>query len=138
MMLQEKAVELSKHVFTGGPVEEFERVGRHQFITLLGQGLNLNSRVLDIGCGCLRAGYWLIHFLDPDCYFGIEPNRAMLETGLSSLLEPGLAEAKRPRFDHNADFNLTVFGERFDFVLARSIWTHASKTQIETMLDGIV
>ena len=58
--------------------------------------------------------------------------------GLRILLEPGVASDKNPRFDHNADFNLTVFDQSFDFVVARSIWTHASKAQIGTMLDGFV
>jgi hypothetical protein len=86
----------------------------------------------------LRGGYWLIHFLDPQKYFGIEPNREMLDAGIRILLEPGLMEEKRPGFDANADFDFSVFGEKFDFFVARSIWTHASKTQIKTMLDGFV
>jgi hypothetical protein len=31
-----------------------------------------------------------------------------------------------------------VFNEKFDFVIARSIWTHASQEQIESMLDEFV
>jgi hypothetical protein len=49
-----------------------------------------------------------------------------------------LADLKKPRFDHNADFDFAIFEERFDFFVARSIWTHASKQQIQTMLDGFV
>ena len=36
------------------------------------------------------------------------------------------------------DFDFSKFGERFDFFVARSIWTHASRRQIKTMLDGFV
>ena len=125
-------------IFLGGPAELFETGGRKMLITLLSQGLTPTSKVLDIGCGCLRAGYWLIHFLDSGCYFGIEPNTKMLEGGIRVLLEPGLEDLKKPRFDHNADFDFTVFHEKFDFLVARSIWTHASKKQIQTMLDGVV
>ncbi|MGH9884636.1 MAG: hypothetical protein ACREBE_03860, partial [bacterium] len=57
---------------------------------------------------------------------------------LTHLLEPGVAATKRPRFDFNDSFDTAVFGERFDFFLARSIWTHASKPQIRRMLDGFV
>ena len=32
----------------------------------------------------------------------------------------------------------SVFGTQFDFFLAGSIWTHASKKHIEVMLDGFV
>ena len=107
-------------------------------ITLLREGLAPSSKVLDIGCGSLRGGYWLIHLLDKGCYFGIEPNAEMLEAGSRIILEPGLVDLKSPEFDHNADFDFTVFGEKFDFFVARSIWSHASKEQIQTMLDGFV
>jgi SAM-dependent methyltransferase len=136
-LLQARAEGIADRVFVGGPVKDFEQVGRLQLITLLEQDLDPQSKVLDVGCGCLRGGYWLIHFLDPCCYHGIEPNREMLQAGLDSILEPGLADEKEPAFACNDDFDLDVFdGARFDFVLARSIWTHASKTQIEKMLDS--
>ena len=138
MTLQHKAERLAKGTFLGGPVRDFERVGRLQLITLLRAGLYPQSKVLDIGCGCLRGGYWLIHFLAPGHYCGIEPNRAMLEAGLRHLLEPEVLRTKQPRFDYNASFDASAFGEKFDFFLARSIWTHASKGQIAQMLDSFV
>jgi SAM-dependent methyltransferase len=134
--VQERAEALSDRIFVGGPVDDFEEVGRLQLVTLLREGLQPSSSVLDIGCGCLRGGYWMIHFLDPGCYYGIEPAREMLEAGLEGILEPGLADAKRPQFAHNDDWDFTVFRVEFDFVVARSIWTHASKAQIVNMLDS--
>lgn len=137
--LTERANRLeAEGIFLGGPARLFETAGQKSLITLLSEGLNPNCKVLDIGAGCLRGGYWLIHFLDEGCYFGIEPNAEMLEAGCRILLEPGLADLKKPRFDHNADFDFTVFGETFDFFVARSVWTHASKQQIQAMLDGFV
>lgn len=138
MKLQQKAERLAETIFVGGPTTDFERVGRDQLIRLLNQGLYPDSKVLDIGCGVLRGGYWLIHFLDPGCYFGIEPNQAMLDAGIDQLLEPGLIDSKQPGFDNNADFDFSVFGEKFDFFVARSIWSHASKQQIEIMLDSFL
>lgn len=124
--------------FLGVPIEQFEEGGRAQLIALVRLGLLPGSKVLDLGCGVLRAGYWLIHFLDPGCYCGVEPHRQRVELGLDHLLEPGLAATKRPRFDHNARFDSAVFGEKFDFFLAYSIWTHAAKQHIATMLDGFL
>lgn len=119
-------------------MDVFEQVGRLQLIVSLKHGLYPHSKVLDIGCGALRGGYWMIHFLEPNCYCGIEPDRAVLEGGLQDLLEPGLRELKTPRFDHNSEFDASVFGEVFDFYVARSIWSHTSKEQIEIMLDSFV
>jgi hypothetical protein len=74
--------------------------------------------------------------LDSGRYLGIEPNRDMLDLARSQLLEPGLEAAKQPRFAHNDDFDLSVFGVAPRFVLARSIWTHADKAQIGQLLDS--
>lgn len=136
--VQQRGQALSETRFVGGPVHDFEAVGRMQLITALKEGLNPWSKLVDIGCGCLRGGYWFIHFLDTDCYCGIEPHRKMLADGIEHILEPGLVDEKRPRFDSNSDFDTSVFGEKFDFFIARSVWTHASKVQIGVMLDAFV
>jgi len=135
--LQARFEQVSRTGFLGVPVEGFAESGRMQLTALLQAGLVPTSRILDLGCGCLRAGYWLIHFLAPDSYFGIEPHPGRLKIGMDVVLEPGLLEVKRPRFDKNAEFDLTVFGGTFDFVLACSIWTHAAKPQIHRMLDSL-
>src|SRR6266576_6981480 len=77
----------SQGIFTGGPPQYFEIVGRLQLATLLREGIYPQSKVLDLGCGCLRGGYWVIHFLDPGCYFGIEPAAAMLRQGIDHVME---------------------------------------------------
>lgn len=104
---------------------------------LLKEGLLPQHKVVDVGCGALRAGYWLIHFLNPGGYYGIEPNQKMLQAGRDMILEPGLEDEKRPSYSDNDQFDFTVFdGSRFDFAVARSVWTHASKKQIGQMLDS--
>jgi hypothetical protein len=129
---------MSRLGFLGVPVETFEQAGREQLVALLQAGLNPESNVLEFGCGCLRIAYWLVRFLDPGCYHGIEPARSRIDAGLEYLFPADLVRAKAPRFDCNADFDSSVFATRFDFFLARSIWTHASKPQIEAMLESFV
>ena len=138
MTLQARAERLADQTFLGGRPEVFEAMGRLQLITLLQCGLYPHSRVLDLGCGCLRGGYWILSFLEPDCYFGIEPNVDMLEVGRREIVGPELLESKRPRFLCNDQFDPSEFGVRFDFIMARSIWTHASRQQIAQMLDAFV
>lgn len=137
--LQEIGDDLHRRgIFTGGPPEQFELLGRMQFTMMLREGIYPWSRVLDIGCGCLRGGFWMINFLDPGCYFGIEPNSAMVAAGLKEIVGSETTERKRPAIDYNDRFDASVFGVRFDAFLARSIWTHASKPQICIMLDHFV
>jgi hypothetical protein len=129
---------ISCHGFLGVPVETFAGAGRRQLDALLEEGLRPESRVLDIGCGCLRAAYWLIHYLDPGRYHGIEPARRRVECGLRYLFTPEEVRRKQPRFDHNPHFDSSVFGAPFEFFLAGSIWTHASKRQVAAMLDSFL
>jgi hypothetical protein len=127
---------MADHGFLGVPVETFEQAGREQLIALLRDGLCPESRVVEIGCGCLRVAYWLVRFLEPGGYCGIEPARARVEYGLKYLFTADEIARKRPRFDDNARFDTSVFGTRFDYFVARSIWTHASKAQIQASLDA--
>jgi hypothetical protein len=137
--VQARAEEMMRnHGFLGVPAETFADAGRRQFRALLDEGLNPESIVLDIGCGCLRAGYWLVRFLDPGNYHGIEPARQRVDYGLRYLFTDDEINLKRPRFDFNPNFDSAVFGTRFDFFLAGSIWSHASKRQIQSTLDSFV
>lgn len=129
---------MARYGFLGVPVETFEQGGRAQLMELLGEGLVPESRVVEIGCGCLRIAYWLVRFLNPGGYHGIEPARNRVEHGREYLFTPDELSLKQPRFDHNADLDTSVFRMRFDFFVARSIWTHACKRQIEASLDSFV
>jgi hypothetical protein len=138
MNLQQTAASYGKKKFLGVPVRDFEAAGQEQLKYLLAAGMRPSSKVVDLGCGVLRGGYWLIHFLDPGNYHGIEAHQERLEIGIHAMLEPEALACKRPRFDTNARFDTSVFREKFDFFLAYSVWTHASKRQIQTMLDSFL
>ncbi len=136
---QERAERMiDDHGFLGVPRETFEVGGRAQFVRLLQHGLLPESKVLDIGCGVLRVGYWLMRFLDADGYCGVEPARDRVRLGLRYLFTEEELTRARPRFDHNDRFDTGVFGDRFDYFLAGSIWTHCSKAQLKVTLDGFV
>lgn len=122
----------------GCGVQRFEKTGRAQLESLIRHGLNPWHKLLDIGCGALCGGYWMIHFLNPGGYHGVEPNTFMFNAGVENLVEPGLFEEKRPKFLHNDQYDFSGFGETFDYFHAHSIWTHAPKKDIEKMLDGFV
>ena len=136
--VQSRGERLSRVSYVGCGVYRFEKTGRTELEALVRNGLNPWSKLLDIGCGALCGGYWMMHFLDPDCYHGIEPNRHMFDSGVAHILEPGLLELKRPRFEHNDQYDFSGFGTKFDYFHAHSIWTHAPKKDIEKMLDGFV
>jgi len=123
--------------FTGGPIHHFESVGRDTFITLLESGLLPSHRVLDVGCGALRNGYWLVRFLDAGCYFGIEPWAKMLNAGIRYALGDELAAAKQPTFSNNTrcDFRAFEVETRFDRVFARSVITHGGPGMVRSLMS---
>jgi len=113
-----------------GPPELFDQVGCMQRDLLVRHGLSREHYLLDVGCGSLRAGRLLIPLLSPGHYFGIEPEAWLVEEGVQRELGPELAREKRPVFSHDPGFELSRFGRSFDFVLAHSIFSHATPEQL--------
>lgn len=134
--IQQRAAAIAASSNLGSPLEDFELGGRLQICMLIAEGLHPFSKLLDVGCGSLRAGYWLMNFLHSGCYHGLEPRREVVETALEHLIDEPLKTKARPRFVFGEDFDFQAFGVEFDFVLARSVWTHITKAQIEKMLDS--
>jgi hypothetical protein len=112
-------------MFSGGPDEWFEDVGRRTLAACIENGLMPDHRVLDIGAGSLRVGWWLVHYIEPTNYHAIEPVRDRLDAAAEILGAP-------IHLYYNTNFDFPDV--EFDFVLARSIWTHASKPMISKML----
>ena len=59
----------------------WEEIGTLTFNYLATHGLTPRSRVLDVGCGCLRVGVHLVDFLEPGNYYGLDLSQALLEVG---------------------------------------------------------
>ena len=100
-------------------------MGATQFRLLCALGLREHHRLLDFGCGSLRAGRLLIPYLGPERYFGIEPNAWLVEDGIANQIGPDLVRIKGPRFSDSDSFDAGVFGTHFDFIVAQSIFSHA-------------
>ena len=56
MTLQERFEALAKDNFLGVPIAGFEASGREQLHYLVRAGQNPSSKLVDLGCGVLRAG----------------------------------------------------------------------------------
>lgn len=114
-----------------GTASLYDACGAHQFMSLCKLGLREEHAVLDIGCGSLSAGRILMAYLLPGRYFGIEPERWLIDAGIREELGREFIRMKQPVFDQNADFRLGVFRRQFDFLLAHAIFTHTPKSQLE-------
>jgi len=115
--------------FVGQP-ERYDLLASLQFNLLTSLGLREYHSLLDIGCGSLRAGRLFIPYLLPDRYCGVEPEAWLVEEAFTKELGQDIARLKRPSFSFDSDFSLRTFGRSFDFLLAQSIFTHASLAQV--------
>jgi SAM-dependent methyltransferase len=107
--------------FVGGMWEE---IGILQFEFLKKMGLMPRHRLIDIGCGCMRAGVYLVPYLEESRYYGIDINSSLIEAGRKELLKSPANAGKRPDLRVTDQFDLGQFGVQFDYVLATSVFTH--------------
>lgn len=117
-----------------GPPEAYDIMGAMQFNLLTFLGLRDYHFLLDVGCGSLRAGRLFIPYLLPGRYFGIEPDRRLIEWGIKKEIGKDIIKIKKPTFNNNKDLMLSVFKRKFNFILATSIFTHTTQQQIKTCL----
>lgn len=119
-----------------GPPDQYDFMGATQFRLLTGLGLREDSYMLDFGCGSLRAGRLLMFYLRPGRYFGIEPNAWLIEAARKSEIGEDAFAIRRPRFDHNAEMRMDVFGRSFDFIVAQSILSHTGGDLLDRVLTN--
>jgi SAM-dependent methyltransferase len=107
-----------------GHADQYDFMGATQFRLLTALGLRENHNLLDFGCGSLRAGRLFIPYLLPGRYFGLDPNKWLIEEAIDRELGRDIIELKRPTFRHDDDFRPTRFNTSFDFIVAQSIFSH--------------
>jgi SAM-dependent methyltransferase len=120
-----------------GPPEKFDLVAAMQFNLMTYLGLREFHYLLDVGCGSLRAGRLFIPYLLPGRYYGIEPEAWLIEEGIRNELGRDILQIKQPVFSHDPNFNCLRFNQKFDFVLAQSVFSHASQLQIKECLAKV-
>jgi SAM-dependent methyltransferase len=119
-----------------GPASQYDIMGAAQFSLLYALGIRSGHRLLDIGCGSLRAGRLFIAYLDPGNYAGIEPNQWLVSEAIEKQTGPDVLRIKHPTFRYNDAFDVAELGV-FDFVLANSIASHTGPAMMAALLGSI-
>jgi SAM-dependent methyltransferase len=122
--------------FIGYP-ERWDTMAASQFNLLTSLGLREQSNLLDFGCGSLRAGRILINYLEEKRYIGVEPNKWLVEEGISKELSKEIVEKKKPSFHYFGDFKLSRINHSFDYIIAKSIFTHSDLNSIKIALSEV-
>jgi SAM-dependent methyltransferase len=119
-----------------GPFEQYDVMGATQFALLYSLGIRQQHRLLDVGCGSLRAGRLFITYLEPGNYAGIEPNAWLIEDAIKHQVGQDLISIKFPTFTDSDSFEVTGLGQ-FDFVVAQSIASHAGPELVPKLLSAV-
>lgn len=123
-------VQKDPHLAVGGL---WEKMGQLQFGFLIRHGLEPHHTMLDVGCGTLRGGRHFIGYLNPGNYTGIDISSRAIEYGKQLVREEGLAD-KQPKLILSKNKNLKFeefAGDKFDCLLAQSVFTHLKPEHIE-------
>lgn len=132
-MIRDRPSAADYRAYIGSP-DIYDLLSASHFRLLTSLGLRQHHYLLDIGAGSLRVGRLLIPYLLAGRYFAIEPNEWLIEAGIENECGRDLVNMKRPAFACVADFSCSRFGREFDFILAHSVFSHASLPQIRAAL----
>lgn len=111
--------------------KSWKAIGRRQFDYLKVHGLEPQHRILEIGCGNLRAGWRLIDYLDAGNYYGIDIAKEVIFAAQATLIEHGLVD-KVPYLTLVNDNRFAFLPDDFfDVVHAHSVFSHTPLSVME-------
>lgn len=116
----------------------WEQMGALQRDFLISRGLEREHRLLDVGCGSMRAGAPLAAWLEPGHYFGIDVSEALIDAGYRNEIEPAGLAGRLPRANLHVTSDFEVpFRQMFDRALATSLFTHLTLDYLTRCLDRL-
>ncbi|MGY5128345.1 class I SAM-dependent methyltransferase [Streptomyces nigrescens] len=117
--------------------ERWLALGEMQFDYLAEHGLKPGHRMLDIGCGNLRAGWRFIAYLDAGNYYGIDISPDILISAKQTLTTYELQD-KLPHLTITQDLKLDFLpSAHFDVVHAHSVFSHSPLDVIDECLAHV-
>jgi SAM-dependent methyltransferase len=116
----------------------WDELGHLQLDFLLAQGLERRHRLLDVGCGSLRAGVHLVRYLDPGNYFGIDLQEPLINAGYEREIRPAKLADRLPRRNLRASGTFdAAFASPIDIALATSVFTHLPFNHLRWCLEAL-
>ncbi|REE95307.1 class I SAM-dependent methyltransferase [Thermomonospora umbrina] len=112
-------------------------LGRMQFDYLADHGLRPEDRMLEIGCGNLRAGRLFIEHLDTGHYHGVDISPDILFAAQETLVRYGLQD-KLPHLTPVRDLRLDFLPDGlFTVIHAHSVFSHSPLEVIDECLAHV-
>ncbi|MFF4241419.1 class I SAM-dependent methyltransferase [Actinomadura geliboluensis] len=128
----------SPEAAVGSPTRErWLQLGQMQFDYLRKHGLKPDDRLLEIGCGNLRAGWRFIDYLDGGNYYGIDISPDILLAAQHTLVQQELQD-KMPHLTLVDDLKLRFLPDaHFTVVHAHSVFSHSPIEVIDECLAHV-
>jgi SAM-dependent methyltransferase len=112
-------------------------LGKMQFDYLVSHGLAPGDRMLEIGCGNLRAGWRFIDYLETGNYYGIDISPDILIAAQRTLADRDL-QAKLPHLSPVRDLTFGFLPDAaFTVVHAHSVFSHSPIEVIDECLAHV-
>ncbi|MFT7686040.1 MAG: hypothetical protein ACI9FB_001385 [Candidatus Azotimanducaceae bacterium] len=108
----------------------WDEIDSMQFHFMKDQGLLPSSALLEVGCGCFRAGRFFIDHLEFGNYVGVYKELVLIEASKKQELSDELLPNKSPEFivTDNFDFGQMKFVP--DIAIAQSLFSHLTLKDI--------
>ena len=113
----------------------WDDMGPKQFQCLKALGMKPSHKLLDVGCGCFRAGRFFVDYLDAGNYYAIDADADVVGKGMKHELTP--EQAVKVRLHVTDCFELTPFIPPFNYVIAQSVFTHLPKEKVLQCLNNV-
>jgi SAM-dependent methyltransferase len=121
--------------YLGGGEAAWDSRGGFQLALLKHFGLEPRDRLVDYGCGPIRAGRFFVDFLEAGNYHGYDFNPSFVAIARAEIEATPALLAKRPRVTHETRFLHLHAG--CDVLLLFSVLNHCSPDQRRALLDFV-
>jgi SAM-dependent methyltransferase len=116
----------------------WQKAGTRQFRYLREHGLQPHHRMLEIGCGNLRAGHQFIGYLDTGNYYGIDISPEVILAAQATVEREGVRD-RLPYLTIVRDMRFAFMpDDLFDVVHAHSVFSHSPLPVIEECFTHVV
>ena len=125
----------SARAAVGTPSEErWLALGKMQHEFMVERGLERDHRMLELGCGNLRAGWRFIRYLKPGHYVGVDISPEILLAAERTIVERGLQERRPSLFVVDGTSLDFLPADHFDAVHAHSVFSHCPIDVVEASM----
>jgi SAM-dependent methyltransferase len=100
-------------------------------------GVNTTDTVIDYGCGTLRIGRFLIEYLDPQKFVGLDIDQRIVDQGVA-MLPPALVREKQPTVDVIGEETITRIAARHPrWIYASGVIHHVPPEDLNELFENI-